>query len=81
MIIPIRCFTCGNVLASKYDKYNELKKEKEKKDNESNIVISDYNIEEIKKLDNNKEVFDKLMITRYCCKRHLISHIDLYFNI
>ena len=81
MIIPVRCFTCGNVLGSKYDKYNELKKEKEKKDKETNIVISDYNIEEIKKLDNNKEIFDKLMISRYCCKRHLISHIDLYFNI
>ena len=81
MIIPVRCFTCGNVLGSKYDKYNELKKEKEKKDKETNVVISDYNIEEIKKLDNNKEIFDKLMISRYCCKRHLISHIDLYFNI
>ena len=81
MIIPVRCFTCGNVLGSKYDKYNELKKEKEKKDKETNIVISDYNIEEIKKLDNNKEIFNKIMITRYCCKRHLISHIDLYFNI
>tara|TARA_B100001093_G_scaffold87882_1_gene79836 strand:- start:661 stop:906 length:246 start_codon:yes stop_codon:yes gene_type:complete len=81
MIIPVRCFTCGNVLGSKYDKYNELKKEKEKKDKETNVVISDYNIEEIKKLDNNKEIFNKLMITRYCCKRHLISHIDLYFNI
>ena len=81
MIIPVRCFTCGNVLGSKYDKYNELKKEKEKKDKETNVVISDYNIEEIKKLDNNREIFDKLMITRYCCKRHLISHIDLYFNI
>ena len=80
MIIPVRCFTCGNVLGSKYDKYNELKKEKEKKDKETNVVISDYNIEEIKKLDNNKEIFDKLMISRYCCKRHLISHIDLYFN-
>ena len=81
MIIPVRCFTCGNVLGSKYDKYNELKNEKEKKDKETNVVISDYNIEEIKKLDNNKEIFNKLMITRYCCKRHLISHIDLYFNI
>lgn len=27
MIIPIRCFSCGAVVASKYDKYNKLLKD------------------------------------------------------
>ena len=26
MIIPIKCFTCGNILASKYEKYEQLMK-------------------------------------------------------
>ena len=29
MIIPIKCFTCGNVLASKHDKYLKLMNSKE----------------------------------------------------
>lgn len=26
MIIPVKCFTCGNILASKHDKYEKLMK-------------------------------------------------------
>ena len=26
MIIPVKCFTCGNILASKYEKYEQLMK-------------------------------------------------------
>ena len=34
MIIPIKCFTCGNVLASKYDTYLQMM-------NSSNIKLKD----------------------------------------
>ena len=32
MIIPIRCFTCGKVIANKYEKYIELCNKNEKKE-------------------------------------------------
>lgn len=76
MIIPIRCFTCGNVLGSKYNTYKKLTKEKNKDNKE--IIISDVNIN---KVDDNNDIFKKINIHRYCCKRHMISHVDLLFNI
>ena len=77
MIIPIRCFTCNKILASKWEKYNQLKEEKSKKKN-IDITISNHNINN---LDDNKDIFKKLDIERYCCKRCITTHIDLYFNI
>ena len=34
MIIPIRCFTCGKVIANKYEKYLKLCKENKNEDQE-----------------------------------------------
>ena len=40
MIIPIKCFTCGNVLADKYEYYKEhVREEKLKKDLDGDKVI------------------------------------------
>ena len=55
MIIPIRCFTCGKVVA---DKYEEFKRQ-------------------IRQGDDPAEVLDKLGLSRYCCRRMLLSHIDV----
>ena len=76
MIIPIRCFTCNNIIASKYNTYKKLLDNDKNKN--KNLIISDFNIN---KLDSNKEIFNKININRYCCKRILLSHIDLYNNI
>ena len=35
MLIPIRCFTCGNILASKYTKYKQLKQKHKVKSQET----------------------------------------------
>ncbi len=65
MIIPVRCFSCGRVIATDYLKFRE---EVEKiKENEHRDPTSD----EISK------IFDNLGVKRYCCRRMIISHIDL----
>ena len=74
MIIPVRCFTCNNLLGSKYKMYLELTKESEK-----DPVLD---VESKDNTDNdNVKAFKQLGITRYCCKRHLLSHIDLVDKI
>ena len=65
MIIPIRCFTCGKCLAHKYEKYVELSEEQNK--GKSNIS----------KTIDNRNIFKKLKIRRYCCKRMLMTHVPL----
>lgn len=69
MIIPIRCFTCGKLIADKWTEY-ETKVNKLKEENP-----------DINSLDSDneciKEIFDELELNRYCCKRMFLSHVDL----
>ena len=72
MIIPIRCFTCSKVIADKYD-YFQMEKAKlkpvEKDDDENNLkFFNDI---------HTKEILDKLGLIRYCCRRSLMSSVDL----
>ena len=76
MIIPVRCFTCNNVIGSKWNKYLELLQKKNIKESD-NILNIHMDVQSVEDITNNKEVFDQLHITRYCCKRHLLSHVDI----
>ena len=76
MIIPVKCFTCGKVLGDKYRYYTqEVRKLKSEEDMdiESVIYLSSDNI----KKTPEGEVMDKLKITKYCCRRHMLTHVDL----
>ncbi|KXL42123.1 hypothetical protein M433DRAFT_157045 [Acidomyces richmondensis BFW] len=62
MIIPIRCFSCGKVIADLYERYVEL----------IGTPIDD---------DQNTmpdgEAMDQLGLNRYCCRRMVLTHVDL----
>ncbi len=74
MIIPVRCFTCNNVLASKYRRYLEIVAAEESKhqDKKDPGAVTET---------ANQKAFSELEITRYCCRRHLLTHIDLVDKI
>ncbi len=55
MIIPVRCFSCGHLIAHAYEPY----------------------LESIEKGEDPKEAFEKLGIKRWCCRRMIVSHINL----
>lgn len=55
MMIPVRCFTCGNVIGDKYTKF----------------------MEEISSGIDPKEALDKLGLKRYCCRRMILSHVNI----
>ena len=74
MIIPIRCVTCGKIIGNKWNKYQELTKGESKKNKESDTI--DVNSKQIEKT-NAGIVLDNLGLTRYCCRRHLLTHVDL----
>lgn len=81
MIIPVKCFTCGNVIADKYRYYlEEVRKIKMSK------VVSGEQIDIEKVIyltkDNNVKtpegnVLDNLGMTRMCCRRHFLTHVDI----
>ena len=56
MLIPIRCFTCGNVIGQLFKDWDERIQKGE---------------------ENPKEILDSLGLTRFCCRRMLITHVEL----
>lgn len=76
MIIPIKCFTCGTVLADKYRYYqNEVRKTK---------VQQGLSLDKVVYLTNNNvqktpegEILDQIGLKNVCCRRHMLTHVDI----
>jgi DNA-directed RNA polymerase subunit N (RpoN/RPB10) len=82
MIIPVRCFTCNKVLADKYEYYIQKVYEKKlalKQDTTKTSAI-DINSSDIKKTPEG-DVMDELGLIRYCCRKVLLTHIELINDI
>jgi DNA-directed RNA polymerase subunit N (RpoN/RPB10) len=80
MIIPVRCFTCGKVLGNLWEKYNEeLQKayNNEVKETELKRIVDLQNNEE----SAEKKILDDLGVKRYCCRRIMLSTVDLVDKI
>jgi DNA-directed RNA polymerase subunit N (RpoN/RPB10) len=81
MIIPIKCFTCGTVLADKYRYYLEQvrKKKLAKRGNGDSIDIDKvlYLTQEFAEKTPEGEVLDELNMTKMCCRRHFLTHVDI----
>lgn len=73
MIIPIRCFTCGKVLADKWEYYSNAVKEINEKNDDKEGSSSKHK-------DGNA-IFQELGIHKICCRRHFLTHIDLIEKI
>lgn len=76
MIIPVKCFTCGNVLADKYRYYQEeVRKMKLGKGQSLDKVL--YLTK--KNTDKTPEgmVLDNLGLHNVCCRRHMLTHVDI----
>jgi|TARA_B110000008_G_scaffold138594_1_gene140485 DNA-directed RNA polymerase I, II, and III subunit RPABC5 len=76
MIIPIKCFTCGKVLADKYLFYQkEVRKIKIEQNIEQNRVS--YLDENNYKKTPEGIVLDNIKLTKICCRRHMLTHVDI----
>ena len=61
MLIPIRCFSCGIVIADRWTQYKKLIQPKDEGGEGKSI----------------EEALDEVKITRYCCRRMFVSHVEL----
>jgi DNA-directed RNA polymerase I, II, and III subunit RPABC5 len=76
MIIPIKCFTCGEVLADKYLFYlREVRKKKMARGMKPEKVV--YLTAEVVDKTPEGEVMDELRLTNMCCRRHMLTHVDI----
>ena len=76
MIIPVKCVTCGMVIADMYRYYQlQVRQKKIAKgvDTEKVLYLSKENME--KTIEG--EVLDELGIKNVCCRRHMLCHVDI----
>jgi len=76
MIIPVKCFTCGKVLANKY-RYFQEEVRKLKQDRNIDEKKIEYLTGNVKDKTPEGEVLDKLNLNKYCCRRHMLTHVDI----
>ncbi len=55
MMVPIRCFTCGEVVGDKWEEY----------------------ISRLREGEDPSKILDDLGLKKYCCRRTLISHVEV----
>jgi DNA-directed RNA polymerase subunit N len=66
VIIPVRCFTCGKVISDVYEDYV-------KRYEEYNKAIKAGE----KPKETPKQILDDLGLDRFCCRRMVLTHVDL----
>lgn len=83
MIIPIKCMSCGFVLADKYRRFkDEVRKMKKTSfDTDQDKYSYKSNISYFTKTNVKKTpeglVLDNLKINNMCCRRHMLTHVDI----
>jgi DNA-directed RNA polymerase subunit N (RpoN/RPB10) len=73
MIIPVRCVTCGKVIANKWKQYSE----EVNKIEENTVPKKDGSLPANFEPTFKGEILDKLLIDRICCRRHFLGHVEL----
>jgi DNA-directed RNA polymerase subunit N (RpoN/RPB10) len=71
MIIPVRCFSCGKIIADKYRFYITEVAEMKKGDS------VEYFHPGITEKTPEAIVLDNLGLFRQCCRRHMLTHVDI----
>ena len=74
MPIPIRCMNCGNVLSDLWRYYQKQVAELQGKSGATLLVLDET------KLPKTAEgqVLDELGLTRYCCRKELLTYRETY---
>ena len=65
MLIPVRCFTCGKPVAESWDEFKKRTRSHE----------------EGGQAEDPAKVLDELGFERYCCRRMMLSQVDLIDEI
>lgn len=77
MIIPIRCMNCGNILADKWLYYQQKVRELRGNSKEDTVYMDGSSVPDTVE----RRVLDELGLHRYCCRKHMLTHVDLIDKI
>lgn len=83
MILPVRCFTCGNILADKELAYRDLVERRKSAEGDTskglpfmfNVeTMRDQSADSLKSVEG--QVLDDLGVVKMCCRRHMLTSVD-----
>lgn len=78
MIIPIKCFSCGMVIADKYRYYvTRVRQMKGAEDGGKTDKVTYLTADTNREKTPEGQVLDELGLTKMCCRRHLLTHVDI----
>ncbi len=78
MIIPVRCFTCNNVIGDLWEEYlKRIQLVSIEEDIKNNRKKRFVDIEQLNKKTIEGRVLDELGIKMYCCRRMILSNVDM----
>lgn len=85
MLIPVRCFTCGEILGDKWQPFIILcNKEKNgnKQDINNELDVQTINLETSVQKSVEAKVLDKMNLKKMCCRRMMLTTVPLisYIN-
>jgi len=63
-MIPVRCFTCGKVIADVYEEFRRRTDERAR------------NLQTGESLELG-DILDDLGVKRYCCRKMLLTHVEI----
>lgn len=76
MIIPIRCFSCNNILADKWNYYKQQLRTLRGRQ-ESRYYMDGTQIPQTAELT----IMNTLGLKRACCRKQFLTHVDLIDKI
>uniref|UniRef100_A0A0D3HS23 DNA-directed RNA polymerase subunit n=1 Tax=Oryza barthii TaxID=65489 RepID=A0A0D3HS23_9ORYZ len=86
MIIPVRCFTCGKVIGNKWDLYLDLLQadyteggsgKQRGEERHWGLMAATEMVCYADLSMRTWDALDALGLVRYCCRRMLMTHVDL----
>ena len=90
MLIPVRCYTCGKVVGDKWETYqklvNDFRVKSASKEDKSIINPGEFAIQSGEITDPSFRTpegaaLDTLKLERYCCRRMLLTHVNIIENV
>jgi DNA-directed RNA polymerase subunit N (RpoN/RPB10) len=84
MLIPVRCYTCGEILADKWIPYiTAVQNDKNDQEGEIDPEKDQLELKYIDVKDKNPEksiegkVLDELELHKYCCRRMMLGNVHI----
>lgn len=83
MIIPVRCFTCGKVIGNKWETYLSLLQADFSEGYDMLLLLLLFIVSSFLtcwppfSFVPTSDALDELGLKRYCCRRMMLTHVDL----